>query len=518
MKEISGDLKREAPFVIDSGWVTAEERMNEDYLKYVIAEKEYGVRLAEEALSNIIKGESILKENNYYLAKELFRRTLITARIHKAAASSYFAYRIYNRGPEFRTKWLKETLSASLNDLLTSASEIENYTESVPRGQWNWKGDAAVARKYHKLITETGWPEYNNTEVNPSDIQQIPEIAGKSWKSVAISMPSAWYGTYESLRVAENVLLYQRNAGGWPKNTEMHRVLTDEEKAAIEKDKTLGDAIFDNSATTTEMKFLARMYNSTRREDFRLSFNRGLRFILDAQYDNGGWPMFYPLRKGYYTHITFNDNAIVNILGMLRDIDSGSKLYAGITDPSLMPRIEKAISSGISCILRTQIIVNGKPTVWCAQHDENTFLPAKARSYELPSFSGAESVGIILFLMDIEKPSMEIIRAVEGAVTWFNNHRLTDTRIESFTNSDGLKDKRLITDPEAGDMWARFYDLDTGEPFVCDRDGIKKKSLDQIGYERRNGYTWYTDDPEKIFTRYPEWKKQSKTTGTETEK
>jgi pectinesterase len=308
--------------------------------------------------------------------------------------------------------------------------------------------------------------------------------------------------------VAENVLLYQRVAGGWPKNTEMHRILTDEEKAATEKDKSLGDAIFDNSATTTEMKFLARMYNSTERKDYRQSFNRGLRFILDAQYENGGWPMFFPLRKGYYTHITYNDNAIVNILGMLREIDSGNKLYSEIADTSLLPRVGKAISAGTSCILRTQIKVNGKPTVWCAQHDEMTFLPAKARSYELPSFSGAESVGITLFLMDIEKPSPEIMRAIEGAVNWFDSHRLRNVRLESFTNSDGLEDRRLITDPAAGDMWARFYDLDTGEPYVCDRDGIKKKSLEEIGYERRNGYSWYTDDPEKIFKRYPEWKKQ----------
>jgi len=57
------------------------------------------------------------------------------------------------------------------------------------------------------------------------------------------------------------------------------------------------------------MKFLARMYNKTNNQEYKDSFNRGMKFILDAQYDNGGWPMFWPLRKGYYTHITFNDNA-----------------------------------------------------------------------------------------------------------------------------------------------------------------------------------------------------------------
>ena len=51
-------------------------------------------------------------------------------------------------------------------------------------------------------------------------------------------------------------------------------------------------------------------------------------------------------------------------------------------------------------------------------------------------------------------------------------------------------------------MWARFYDLDTELPFVCDRDGIKKKTLEEIGYERRNGYSWYTTDPQEIIDKY----------------
>lgn len=40
--------------------------------------------------------------------------------------------------------------------------------------------------------------------------------------------------------------------------------------------------------------------------------------------------MFWPLRKGYYTHITFNDNAIVNILVMLRDINDKKPVYYSI--------------------------------------------------------------------------------------------------------------------------------------------------------------------------------------------
>jgi pectinesterase len=216
--------------------------------------------------------------------------------------------------------------------------------------------------------------------------------------------------------------------------------------------------------------------------------------------------MFWPLRKGYYTHITFNDNAIVNILAMLRDIRDKKPIFSSVTNPENMASVENAYRKGIDVTLKTQIVVNGKRTVWCAQHDEVTFLPAKARSYELPSFSGAESVGIIRLLMEIPNPTPEIIESVQGAIGWLNDHRIKNTRWDSFINSEGQKDRRIVNDPKAGDMWARFYDLDTQEPYVCDRDGTKKKTLEEIGYERRNGYSWYTDDPQEVINKYQDWR------------
>jgi pectinesterase len=339
-------------------------------------------------------------------------------------------------------------------------------------------------------------------------------ISSLSWKQVATGMPAEWYGSDESVQVAENVLLYQRDLGGWPKNINFHLPLDAAGKAKVQDESGNNDAIFDNGATTTEMRFMAKMYAKKKNPAYKDSFNRGLKFILDAQYENGGWPMFFPLRKGYYTHITFNDNAHVNILLLLREIDEKKPPFEDIATAENIKRIQTAWKKGIDVILKTQIVVNGKPTVWCAQHDENTFLPAKARSYELPSFSGAESVGIIKLLMSIQSPSPEIIKSVNGAMEWLDAQRLKNTRWENFTNAEGKKDRRIVSDPNAGDMWARFYDLDTQEPYVCDRDGIKKKTLEEIGYERRNGYSWYTDDPNEVFKLYPEWKtKWSATTG-----
>ena len=173
-----------------------------------------------------------------------------------------------------------------------------------------------------------------------------------------------------------------------------------------------------------------------------------------------------------------------------------------------MEKTGKAIEKGIECIVKTQYLQNGVLTAWCAQHDEVTFQPAKARAYELPSLSGSESAGVVDFLMEIENPSPEIINSVKAAVKWFDKVKITGYKVEEFTNSEGKKDRRVLSAPTAPPMWARFYDLENNRPFFCDRDGIKKYTLAEIGYERRNGYSWYSDSPQKILDKYPKWKKK----------
>ena len=80
-----------------------------------------------------------------------------------------------------------------------------------------------------------------------------------------------------------------------------------------------------------------------------------------------------------------------------------------------------------------------KPTVWCAQHDEHTLAPAKARAYELPSLSGAESDNIVILLMSLPDPSKEIIECIENAIEWFKASKIEGMKKEFFTNDEGKK-------------------------------------------------------------------------------
>ena len=166
------------------------------------------------------------------------------------------------------------------------------------------------------------------------------------------------------------------------------------------------------------------------------------------------------------------------------------------------------MEKGILCILKCQISVDGKRTAWCAQHDEKTFAPRKARSYELASISGAESVGIVRFLMQIEKPSPKIIAAVQGAIRWFDEAKLTgirEIRMDSKGSPKGF-DKVVVKDSKAPPIWARFYRIGTNQPIFCSRDGIPRKTLAGISYERRNGYSWLGYWGKDLLAKdYPAW-------------
>ena len=305
-----------------------------------------------------------------------------------------------------------------------------------------------------------------------------------SWKTI-LNQPLEWYKTAEAQRIAANVLLYQHPNGGWEKNLDMIAPPKSPPK----------ETTIDNGATTTQITFLVRVGTP----EFQAAALKGVDYLLAAQYPSGGWPQFFPLKKGYYTHITFNDDAMINVLTLLREIAQNKPIYSFIDAPRRQ-KAATAVAKGIACILKCQVVQRGKKTLWCAQHDEVTLAPAKARAYELPSLSGSESVPILRFLMG-EKPTPEIKEAIEGGVAWLKANSLTGIRVEK-KNGDAF----VVQDPSAPPCWARFYDLETGKPFFCGRDGIKKATMAEIEQERRKGYSWYSNRGNELLTKdYPAW-------------
>ncbi|HYO22119.1 MAG TPA: pectate lyase, partial [Flavisolibacter sp.] len=252
--------------------------------------------------------------------------------------------------------------------------------------------------------------------------------------------------------IADNMLVYQRSIGGWPKHINDVRVdytktLSEAEKATVSSDKKRNDATIDNGATTKEIRYLLKAYKQSNNKEYLKAAENGIRYLLQMQKDNGGFPQFYPDSSSYRGQITYNDNAMINALSVLWDVANSTNGFE-VVDAGLKVPAKKGVEKGIDCILKTQITVNGKLTGWCAQHDKKTLLPVKARAFEHASISGMETVGIVDFLMKIEQPSAAVKNAIISAVQWLESAKIrcyTYADIEDKTQPKG-KDRVLVKD------------------------------------------------------------------------
>ncbi|MDE6631531.1 MAG: pectate lyase [Muribaculaceae bacterium] len=338
------------------------------------------------------------------------------------------------------------------------------------------------------------------------------KIDKRTAKKILREEDPAFFKSEESVRIGDQLLLWQRATGGWPKNEDMVSPMSDELKSKVAADKyRQDDSTTDNDATTLQMTYLARLYKATGHQRFRKAFQAGLEYLLSGQYENGGWPQFWPVMHDYQTHITYNDDAMVSTMTLLRDVALGKSPFdSDLCDEDMKERLIESFNKGVECILATQIVVDGEPTVWCQQHDRVSLLPAKARSYELPSYCSQESAAIVKLLMEIPNPDERIVKAIDGAMKWFGENRIKYVRHKR-ENIEGKWIVSLEENPEDDTpVWARYYDLEDCQPFVCDRDGIPRRHLEEIGEERRTGYSWYNDRPSYLFPIYEEWKSNLK--------
>ncbi len=325
-------------------------------------------------------------------------------------------------------------------------------------------------------------------------LQGAPE-----WRNI-LKQDEAWYGSDEAREVARTIMAYQDATGGWAKNTDMTVPPPPDYFATRRAEHR---PTIDNGATTTQLRFLARVAQGAVDEEVVAAVRRGLRYLLEARYPSGGWPQFYPLRPGYYTHITYNDNAMISVLEVLRDARAGQAEWAGLVDAEMADDIEEALYKGVACILATQVVVDGELTVWCAQHDAETLAPAPARKFEPISLSGAESVGVVRFLMQLPNPSARTVRAIEAAIKWFEATAIPGRRVE---RADG--DQRLVADAKK-DAWARFYEIGTNRPIFAGRDAVIHYDLSEVESERRAGYAYYGDwAMDLIQKEYPAWRRR----------
>ncbi|WP_411342485.1 pectate lyase [Paenibacillus sp. WLX1005] len=290
----------------------------------------------------------------------------------------------------------------------------------------------------------------------------------------AIVMAADGSGTTASI---SDILKNQQSDGGW-------------KKYYSETSGEWAKSTIDNKATYTEIRRLASEYSSSKNTTYSAAAIKGINFLLNMQYANGGFPQVYK-SSDYHTHITYNDDAMVNVLILLDEI-ANKKGDFSFVDSNLASKAKQAVDKGVDCLLKTQYVSSGKLTAWGQQHDENTLKPTSARIYEVPSLSAGESTTIVKFLKTRPATS-QITASIKAAEDWFKKVKITGYRYER--NST---DSYIVADSSAAPIWARFYQLDTNKPIFTGRDGVVKYALKDIDQERRAGYAWYGNWPSKI--------------------
>ena len=319
--------------------------------------------------------------------------------------------------------------------------------------------------------------------------------------SAAVSKINSYRG-YSELTTAANGMdidQYTYNMTTWQiSNGGFYKAMADSYKSAYKsgnksewRSKDGGDlGTIDNNATIQEMRLLAIRYkettNSNYKSTFKSSFNKALNFLLSMQRSTGGLPQVWPKRGNYSDHVTLNDNAMIRAMVTMMDIaNKASPFDTDIIDDATRGKMQKAMDKAIDYLIRAQIVNNGNPTVWCAQHDTVNYAPRSARAYELESKSGSESAGVVWFLMNWPKQTPAIQAAVKGAIAWYKKTKVSNLKFNkgNFEQSAGAS------------MWYRFYEVNNDNYFFCDRDGASTKTQDitKISEERRTGYQWAGD-------------------------
>jgi len=372
-------------------------------------------------------------------------------------------------------------------------------------------------------------PDENDQE------KEVPTKKDDRGRIPLFGQDPAWYAGEEAIRIADNMLVYQRDNGGFPQrypSIDYTRVLSDADKDRIRGQKNLTDTMLDNMATHPQLRFVARVATATGLERFKAGFLKGVDYLLAAQQTCGGWQQSWPraVYGGYAGHITFNDGAMMGAMTVLNNVAEKKPDYTFV-DEERRAKATEAVKKGVDFILKCQIVVSGKPTVWCQQHDRETCEPRGARSFEPPALCSWESVEVVQFLMQIDHPSPQVIAAIQNAVAWYDEVKILGKERIKKTDAEGRTiDVVIVDNPDAPPQWARFYycgkldgwplgvpELKLNQPIFVDTDrahGFRGRgkiydTMAAISLERRKGYNWMWPYANKLLNEeYPAWQKK----------
>lgn len=343
-----------------------------------------------------------------------------------------------------------------------------------------------------------------------------------SARSIPLDKAASWYAEAQARHIADVIVSYQTPAGGWGKNMDMSQEPRRPGEAYtpnnISKFLSAGDfdtplepewnyvGTIDNDATMTQIHFLAKVITAVGVKDsaaYHASFLHGINYLFAAQFPNGGWPQLWPLEGGYHDAITYNDDAMTQVVELMRQVAQGQEEFAFVPQ-NVRVRAAASFTHGIRCILVSQTVVNGTPTVWPQQSDALTLKPVSGRDFEPPALCSSESATLLLLLMnDLPHPTVAEQRSIRAAAAWFKKTAISGQRWVRTPQGS-----QLVPSVGAVPIWARYYQVGTDLPIFGDRDKSIHDQVNELSVERQHGYRWFSPDAQRALDRFDKWNKE----------
>jgi PelA/Pel-15E family pectate lyase len=410
------------------------------------------------------------------------------------------------------TNKVAESLSEERINKLLPARERGPWLAYLKRSQEQMKTDKATLA----------------AELKPGEVAPPQPAEGRGGMGGGMSLrhdDPTYYGMAPARHIADVIVSFQTPAGGWSKNmsfagelrkpgqpyaaNNLNQFPDPNDFDAPKDPKWNYVGTLDNDSTNTQLRFLAKVSGQTPGKDgdaYRASFLKGVKYLLAAQYPNGGFPQVYPLEGGYHDAITFNDNAVSESAETLTWVSEGQGDYAFVP-ADLRKKAGEAAANALKCILKSQVVIAGKKTVWAQQEDALTLEPVSARNYEPGALAASESADLLDYLMSLPKPSAELKASIAAGVAWLKSVAVYGYE---YVGGRGVEGGRQLKPKDgAGPLWARYYSIPEQKPIFGDRDKTLHDNVNEISLERRNGYAWYSNAEQKTIENYSKWSKEN---------
>ncbi|MDO3387704.1 pectate lyase [Gilvimarinus sp. SDUM040013] len=279
------------------------------------------------------------------------------------------------------------------------------------------------------------------------------------------------YPPADILPVAENLLLMQRNNGGWPAYHNPFRRLSDTERLQYLKDQNAKDSSFRNYNIFPQVFYLSHVYLQTGDVRYRNAARRAIRLIMASQVYNGGWTLQASDQPQEGEAVLIDTATTLDAQVFLRKVAAGEIPY-GYIPFDMRRQAAEAVRKGDQLLLRMQQAYDSRLAIWASAYRLSTSLADAADGEAIAALNVPLSVRVVRYLMAIKRPPAEIVRSVEGAAEWFRGNTLQRwlaRQSEASTRSvTSLKSRERLPDKA---LWAQRYDIVSSTPLHSSATG-----------------------------------------------